>query len=85
MYTFGLSGFYFHGKLEPLFAAGYSANGKQPVILAQTYWHDWLIRNLDLFVGAAIYPGSINQVDGSFLNYYADRDTEWFRLQYYLL
>ena len=85
VYTFGLSGFYFRGKLEPLFAAGYSANGKQTVVLAQTYWHDWLIRNLDLFVGAAIYPGSINQVDGSFLNYYADRDTVWFRLQYYLL
>ena len=85
VYTFGLSGFYFRGKLEPLFAYGYSVNGEQSVILAQTYWHDWLIRNLDLFVGAAIYPGSTNRVDGSFLNYYADRDTVWFRLQYYLL
>ena len=85
VYTFGLSGFYFRGKLEPLLAYGYSVNGEQSVILAQTYWHDWLIRNLDLFVGAAIYPGSMNRVDGSFLNYYADRDTVWFRLQYYLL
>ena len=85
LYTFGTSGFYFRGKLEPLFAVGYSVNAKQPVILAQTYWHDWLIRNLDLFVGAAIYPGSINDTDASFLNYYADRDTVWFRLQYYLL
>ena len=84
LYTFGTSGFYFRGKLEPLFAVGYSVNDKQPVILAQTYWHDWLIRNLDLFVGAAIYPGSTNDV-GSLLNYYADRDTVWFRLQYYLL
>ena len=82
LHTFGTSGFYFRGKLEPLFAVGYSVNDKQPVILAQTYWHDWLIRNLDLFVGAAIYPGSINDTDAS---YYADRDTVWFRLQYYLL
>ena len=85
VYTFGTSGFYFRGKLEPLLAYGYSVNGKQSVILAQTYWHDWLIRNLDLFVGAAIYPGSMNRVDGSLLNSYADRDTVWFRLQYYLL
>ena len=85
VYTFGMSGFYFRGKLEPLLAYGYSVNGEQSVILAQTYWHDWLIRNLDLFVGAAIYPGRMNRVDGSFLNYYADRDTVWFRLQYYLL
>ena len=85
LYPFGTSGFYFRGKLEPLFPVGYSVNAKQPVILTQTYWHDWLIRNLDLFVGAAIYPGSINDTDASFLNYYADRDTVWFRLQYYLL
>ena len=32
-----------------------------------------------------IYPGSINDTDVSSLNYYADRDTVWFRLQYYLL
>ena len=85
VYTFGTSGFYFRGKLEPLLAYGYSVNGEQSVILAQTYWHDWLIRNLDLFVGAAIYPGSTNRVDGSLLNYYTDRDTVWLRLQYYLL
>ena len=85
LYTVGTSGFYFRGKLEPLLAFGYSVNAKQSVVLAQTFWHDWFIRNLDLFVGAAIYPGSSNQTDGSFLNYYADRDTVWFRLQYYLL
>lgn len=85
LYTFGLSGFYFRGKLEPLFAYGYSVNGQQSVILAQTYWHDFLVRNLDIFVGMSMYPGSTNNADASFLNFYADRDTIWFRLQYYLL
>ena len=85
LYTFGVAGFYFRGKLEPLLAAGYSVNAKQPVFLLQTFWHDWFIRDLDIFLGAAIYPGSQNQGDGSFLHYYADRDTVWFRLQYYLL
>jgi hypothetical protein len=85
LYTFGTSGFYFRGKLEPLFAFAYSVNAKQPLILAQTYWHGLFFRNLDLYAGTVMYMGSRNDVDGTLLNLWADRDLFWIRLQYYLL
>ena len=85
LYTVATSGFYFRGKLEPLFAFAYSVNAKQPLILAQTFWHGLFFRNLDLFVGSTMYLGSRNDVDGTALNIWAERDSFWFRLQYYIL
>jgi len=85
LYTISGSGFFLKGKLEPLWAFAYSVNAKQPLWLLQTFWHGLYFDNLDLFAGMAIYMGSKNQVDQSFLNYYADRDTYWIRLQYYIL
>jgi hypothetical protein len=85
LYTVATSGFYFRGKLEPLFAFAYSVNAKQPLILAQTYWHGLFFRNLDLFVGSTMYMGSRNDTDNTGLHLWADRDSFWFRLQYYLL
>ena len=85
LYTVATSGFYFRGKLEPLLAFAYSVNAKHPLILAQTYWHGLFFRNLDLFVGSTMYLGSRNRVDGTALNIWAERDSFWFRLQYYLL
>ena len=85
LYTFGTSGFYFRGKLEPLFAFAYSVNAKQPLILAQTYWHGLYFRNLDLFAGTVMYLGSTNDVDATGLHLWAERDLFWIRLQYYLL
>ncbi len=85
LYTVATSGFYFRGKLEPLFAFAYSVNAKQPLILAQTFWHGLFFRNLDLFVGSTLYMGSRNDVDNTGLNLWADRDSFWIRLQYYLL
>jgi hypothetical protein len=85
LYTLGATGFFAKGKLEPLFAYAYSQNAKQHLILAQFFWHGLYFTNLDLFAGMALYPGSAFRVDQSFLNYYADRDTFWIRLQYFLL
>jgi hypothetical protein len=85
LYTVATSGFYFRGKLEPLFAFAYSVNAKQPLILAQTYWHGLFFRNLDLFVGSTMYMGSRGSSDATGLHLWADRDSFWFRLQYYLL
>ncbi len=85
LYTFGMSGFYFRGKLEPLFAFAYSVNAKQPLLLAQTYWHGLYFRNLDLFAGTVMYMGSTNDVDATGLHLWAERDLFWIRLQYYLL
>ena len=85
LYTFGLSGFYFRGKLEPLFAFAYSVNAKQPLLLAQTYWHGFLFRNLDIFAGTVMYMGGRNDTDATGLHLWADRDLFWIRLQYYLL
>ena len=85
LYTVATSGFYFRGKLEPLFAFAYSVNAEQPLILAQTFWHGLFFRNLDLFVGTTLYMGSRNDVDGTMLHLWADRDSFWIRLQYYLL
>jgi hypothetical protein len=85
LYTLSGSGFFLRGKLEPLWAFAYSVNAKQPLVLLQSYWHGLYFRNLDLFAGMALYLGSRFHVDQSFLNYYADRDTFWIRLQYYLL
>ena len=85
LYTFGLSGFYFRGKLEPLFAVAYSVNAKQPLVLAQTYWHGFLFRNLDIFAGTVMYMGGRMDTDATGLHLWADRDLFWIRLQYYLL
>ena len=85
LYTFGMSGFYFRGKLEPLFAFAYSVNAKQPLLLAQTYWHGFLFRNLDIFAGTVMYMGGRMDVDATGLHLWADRDLFWIRLQYYLL
>ncbi len=85
LYTFGLSGFYFRGKLEPLFAFAYSVNAKQPLVLAQTYWHGFLFRNLDIFAGTVMYMGGRMDTDATGLHLWADRDLFWIRLQYYLL
>ncbi len=85
LYTFGMSGFYFRGKLEPLFAFAYSVNAKQPLLLAQTYWHGLYFRNLDLFAGTVMYMGSSNDLDATGLHMWAERDLFWIRLQYYLL
>ena len=85
LYTFGTSGFYFRGKLEPLFAFAYSVNAKQPLILAQAYWHGLYFRNLDLFAGTVMWMGSRNDTDGTGVHIWADRDLFWIRLQYYLL
>jgi hypothetical protein len=85
LFTLSGSGFFARGKLEPLWAYAYSPNAKQHLILLQAFWHGLYFNNLDLFVGTAIYAGSRFQTDASFLNYYADRDTAWIRLQYFLL
>ena len=85
LYTFGVSGFYFRGKLEPLFAFAYSVNAEQPLILAQTYWHGLFFRNLDIFAGTVMYMGGHNDTDATGLHLWADRDLFWIRLQYYLL
>ncbi|MGE0683116.1 MAG: DUF1302 family protein, partial [Candidatus Binatia bacterium] len=85
LFTLSGSGFFARGKLEPLWAYAYSPNAKQHLVLLQAFWHGLYFRNLDLLVGTAIYAGSRFQTDASFLNYYADRDTAWIRLQYFLL
>ena len=79
------SGFFAKGKLEPLGAYAYSMNGKQHLFLLQAFWHGLYFTNLDLFAGMALYSGSKMRPDASFLNNYADRDTFWIRLQYFLL
>ena len=85
LFTLSGSGFFAKGKFEPLWAYAYSANAKQHLILAQFFWHGLYFKNLDLFAGTALYLGSRFQTNASFLNYYADRDTAWIRLQYFIL
>jgi hypothetical protein len=85
LFTLSGSGFFAKGKFEPLWAYAYSPNAKQHLVLLQFYWHGLYFRNLDLFAGTAMYLGSRFQTDASFLNYYADRDTAWIRLQYFIL
>lgn len=85
LFTFAGTGFFARGKLEPLWAYAYSPNAKQHLVLLQTFWHGLYFRNLDLYAGLALYPGSRFRTDASFLNYYADRDTVWARLIYYIL
>jgi hypothetical protein len=85
LFTLSGSGFFIKGKLEPLWAYAYSVNAQQHLFLLQSFWHGLYFDNLDLFAGIAIYAGSQFKTDASFLNYYADRDTAWIRLQYYIL
>jgi len=83
--TLSGSGFFAKGKLEPLWAYAYSVDGKQHLFLLQAFWHGLYWDNLDLLAGIALYAGSQMRPDASFLNNYADRDTFWIRLQYFLL
>jgi hypothetical protein len=85
LYTLSGAGFFAGGRLEPLWAYGYSVNAKQHLFLLQALWRGVYFQNLDLLVGMALYPGSRFQTDASFLNFYADRDTVWIRLRYALL
>ncbi|MEW6298363.1 MAG: DUF1302 family protein [Thermodesulfobacteriota bacterium] len=85
LFTLSGSGFFARGKLEPLLAYAYSPNGKQHLILLQSWWHGLYFRKLDLYTGLALYPGSKFDTDLSFLNYYTYRNTFWVRLVYYLL
>jgi hypothetical protein len=85
LYTLSGAGFFAGGRLEPLWAYGYSVNAKQHLFLIQALWRGLYFRNVDLLVGLALYPGSRFRTDASFLNFYADRDTAWIRLQYTIL
>ena len=85
LYSFVGTGTFFRGRLEPIWAFSYSVNAKQPLVLLQTIWHGLYLPSLDIQAGMALYLGSRFDVDGSFLFTYADRDTFWVRLQYYLL
>lgn len=85
LFTLSGAGFFAKGKFEPLWAYAYSPNAQQHLLLLQAFWHGLYFDNLDLFMGLAMYAGSRFQSDGSLLNYYADRDTAWIRLQYFIL
>lgn len=85
LYTLSGTGFFLSGRFEPTLAYAYSVNAKQHLIFLQSFWHGFYWKNLDLLFGVVLYPGSRFRPDASALNYYADRDTAYLRLIYYIL
>lgn len=85
MFTFSTSGNYFRGKLEPTLSFAQDLTVNFPLLFAQTFWHGLYFKNLDLLGGVVLYMGSKNAGSPFLLNQYANKDTAFIRLIYYLL
>jgi hypothetical protein len=81
--TFVMTGFFLNNVFRPFIAAGYDVNDKFPILWLQgTYF---VTPKLSVRVGEILYMGSEYRESFLFLHKYADRDTLFLRLTYYLL
>ena len=81
--TAGASGQFVGSRWRPTLAAAYEVNQGFPTFLVQSDFslsNRWTLR-----VGEIIYAGSTQRQVNSFLNYYANRDTLFVRLTYFLM
>jgi hypothetical protein len=81
--TFAATGFFMNQRLRPLMAFGYEVNQEFPLAILQADY--FLTEKLVVRVGEILYMGSTQSQVNSFLNYYANRDTTYIRLTYFLL
>jgi hypothetical protein len=81
--TYVMTGFFMNDKLRPFIAAGYDVNAKFPVFWTQFEYY--LTPKLSIRIADIEYVGSRNAESFLFLHKYADRDTLFARLTYFLL
>jgi hypothetical protein len=81
--TYVMTGFFLNNVFRPWIAVGYDVNDRFPLLWLQgTYF---LTPRLALRIGEILYLGSRHAESFVFLHKYADRDTLFFRLTYFLL
>ncbi|MGH7805603.1 MAG: hypothetical protein ACREQJ_14740, partial [Candidatus Binatia bacterium] len=81
--TFLATGYFVNSRLRPILAAAYDVNDQFPIFWLQGEWffdQHWTVK-----VGEVLYAGSRNAESFVFLNKYADRDTFFVQLSYWLL
>ena len=83
LFTFAMTGFFMNQRLRPYMAFGYEVNQAFPLAIFQADYY--LTEDLAVRVGEVLYMGSTQAQVNSFLNYYANRDTTYIRLTYFLL
>ena len=81
-FTLSGSGFFLHQKFRPTWAVAFDSNQLTPLFYVQGAY--FLTPRLQMNVGEVLYGGSKNAEDNGGLHYYADRDTLFIRLTYYL-
>ncbi|MGH7804007.1 MAG: hypothetical protein ACREQJ_06635, partial [Candidatus Binatia bacterium] len=83
VFSFVATGFFLNNLFRPFIAAAYDVNDEHPILWLQgTYF---VTPQLALRVGEILYMGSRFSESFLFLHKYADRDTTFVRLTYYLL
>jgi hypothetical protein len=81
-FTFSGSGFFLHQTFSPLWAVALDASDKlTPLFFVQGKY--FITPKLEMRLGEVLYAGS-KRNESSFLHYYADRDTLYIRLTYFL-
>ena len=83
MITFLATGFFVQQRLRPTIAFGYDLNDQFPVLWAQAEYNigqRWTVR-----LGEVLYMGSKHAEQFLYLNKYADRDTLFLRVTYFLV
>jgi hypothetical protein len=82
-FTLSGSGFFMHQKFSPIWAVAVDASSKfTPLFFVQGKY--FITPRLEMRVGEVIYAGSHYNEDPGGLHYYADRDTFYVRLTYFL-
>jgi hypothetical protein len=81
--TFSMTGFFLNNRFRPTLSAGYEVNQSFPLFITQFDYY--MTPRISFRVGEIVYAGSSRVMDRNFLAYYADRDTTYFRVIYYLL
>jgi hypothetical protein len=82
-FTVSGSGFFLHQTFRPTWAVALDASSKiTPLFFVQGAY--FLTPRLEMRLGEVIYAGSHHNEDPGGLHYYADRDTFYVRLTYYL-
>jgi hypothetical protein len=81
--TYVMTGFFANDRFRPFIAAGYDVNASFPVTWVQGEY--FLTPRLSMKVADIEYMGSSHAESYLFLNKYADRDTFFVKLTYFLL
>src|SRR5262249_34097080 len=81
-FTLSGTGFFMHQTFRPTWAIALDANQMTPLFFVQGAY--FLTPKLEMRLGEVLYAGSKGAADNEGLFYYADRDTFYIRLTYFL-